>query len=319
MNTYGELGNGTTIDAHAPTPVAGVNATWTSSDTSIATIDVTGLATSVSPGTTTITAVFNGRSGTSTLVVLGRPTLSVARDGEGIVTSNVPGINCGTSCSAAYDANTMVTLTATAINGFSFVGWNGCDSASSTACTVTMNAARSIGATFGRPTLALQKLGNGRGHVLSSEPGIDCGPATSACMSTFDTGTALTLAASPSEGSLLGGWSGCDSVDGNFCQVTMNASKSITTSFTLQRFVLTVEKPGVGQGTVTSSPEGIACGSACAASYDYGTTVTLTATPALGSLFVGWTGCDAVSGATCVVAIKDARSIAANFVGVPLP
>ena len=40
-----------------------------------------------------------------------------------------------------------------------------------------------------------------------------------------------------------------------------------------------------GSGTVTSAPSGINCGTTCSASYDSGTQVTLTATPATGSTF----------------------------------
>jgi len=47
---------------------------------------------------------------------------------------------------------------------------------------------------------------------------------------------------------------------------------------------------GTGNGTVISSPTGINCGLACSASYATGTTITLTAIPASGSIFVGWTG-----------------------------
>ena len=51
---------------------------------------------------------------------------------------------------------------------------------------------------------------------------------------------------------------------------------------------LTVSKAGAGTGTVTSTPAGINCGTACAAAYATGTPVTLTATPAAGSTFTGW-------------------------------
>jgi DNA-binding beta-propeller fold protein YncE len=56
------------------------------------------------------------------------------------------------------------------------------------------------------------------------------------------------------------------------------------------KHMLTVTKRGTGQGTVTSSPSGIDCGSTCSASYTAGTTVTLTATAASSSKFTGWTG-----------------------------
>jgi hypothetical protein len=53
-------------------------------------------------------------------------------------------------------------------------------------------------------------------------------------------------------------------------------------------FTLTLAKAGTGIGTVTSFPEGIDCGGVCQASFDSGTTVTLTATPDNNSVFIGW-------------------------------
>jgi len=101
----------------------------------------------------------------------------------------------------------------------------------------------------------------------------------------------------------------------------MNAARSVAANFTLQTFPLTVKKAsplGVGDGTVTSSsnpgsPSQINCGSNCTVSFNYGTVVTLTASPALLSIFNGWTGCDSVSGTTCTVTIRAAKSVTANF------
>jgi hypothetical protein len=92
----------------------------------------------------------------------------------------------------------------------------------------------------------------------------------------------------------------------------------VTASFLLQRFTLSVTKAGIGSGTVTSAPGGINCGSTCSALYDSGTAVTLTATPGIASIFMGWSGCDTVSGATCTVAMSAAKSVTASFLGVPL-
>lgn len=55
---------------------------------------------------------------------------------------------------------------------------------------------------------------------------------------------------------------------------------------------LSIEKLGVGAGTVTSGPAGIRCGAACKGEFDRGPRVTLTATPAPHNRFVGWTGCE---------------------------
>ena len=136
-----------------------------------------GLATGPRVGSATITATFNGRTGSTTLTVGGgvSPTLTVTRDGNGVVTSSPTGINCGTTCSATYASGTVVTLTAAPLDGSTFTGWSGCDAVSGTTCTVTMNAAKSITAGFFTPILTVSKAGTGRGDVTSNPPGLDCG------------------------------------------------------------------------------------------------------------------------------------------------
>jgi len=59
-------------------PLNGRIVSWDSSDQSVATIDSTGLATSAGPGTTTITATSEGKSGTASLQVNPAPVTSVA-------------------------------------------------------------------------------------------------------------------------------------------------------------------------------------------------------------------------------------------------
>ena len=76
---------------------------------------------------------------------------------------------------------------------------------------------------------------------------------------------------------------------------------------------LTVSKVGTGAGSVASSPAGIACGATCAASFAYGTNVTLAATPAAGSSFAGWSGSGCAGTGSCVVAMTAARSVSAQF------
>jgi hypothetical protein len=83
-----------------------------------------------------------------------------------------------------------------------------------------------------------------------------------------------------------------------------------------QTLLLAVLK--TGNGTVASSPAGIDCGANCGAAFSYGTPVVLTASPAAGSLFVGWSG-DGCSGTTapCTVNMTQARAVTALF-GYPI-
>jgi hypothetical protein len=77
-------------------------------------------------------------------------TLQVNKSGggEGTVTSNVGGINCGVTCSAQINYNTVVTLLAAATNGATFVGWSGGGCSGTGFCVVTVSAATTVTATF---------------------------------------------------------------------------------------------------------------------------------------------------------------------------
>ena len=79
-----------------------------------------------------------------------------------------------------------------------------------------------------------------------------------------------------------------------------------------QQFTLTVATGVAGSGTVTPSPVGTACGANCW-SYAAGTVVTLTATPATGSTFAGWSGGCSGTGLTCTVTMNAPLTVTATF------
>ncbi|MGE5307329.1 MAG: InlB B-repeat-containing protein [Alphaproteobacteria bacterium] len=81
-------------------------------------------------------------------------------------------------------------------------------------------------------------------------------------------------------------------------------------------FNLTVSSTGTGSGTISSSPPGINCGATCSSSFDSGTVVTLTATPASGSTFAGWSGTGCTTGA---VTMSAAASCTATFTATANP
>jgi Divergent InlB B-repeat domain len=81
-------------------------------------------------------------------------------------------------------------------------------------------------------------------------------------------------------------------------------------------YPLSVAKTGFGSGTVTSSPAGIDCGVACSGSYAAGAVVVLHATPTTGSSFNGWSG-DCSGTGTCTLTMSAARSVSAEFAGMP--
>ncbi|MBK7660383.1 MAG: hypothetical protein IPJ28_15195 [Betaproteobacteria bacterium] len=75
-------------------------------------------------------------------------------------------------------------------------------------------------------------------------------------------------------------------------------------------FALAVSKAGAG--TVASTPAGIACGSTCVADFASGSVVSLSATPAPGSFFAGWSGACTGTGA-CSVTMDAAKAVTATF------
>ncbi|MFP5364050.1 MAG: InlB B-repeat-containing protein [Thermoleophilia bacterium] len=121
--------------------------------------------------------------------------------------------------------------------------------------------------------------------MTSAPAGIDCGED---CAQGYAPGAVVTLTAAPAaDGSSFAGFAGCDSSPtATTCEVTVDALKTVTATFTDPNPALTVTKEGsgagkagTGEGTVTSAPPGIDCGVDCTEEYAAGTDVTLTATP----------------------------------------
>ena len=91
---------------------------------------------------------------------------------------------------------------------------------------------------------------------------------------------------------------------GNFLSAQNSATNVIADS-------LTVKRAGSGTGTVTGA--GISCGNLCSAFLNSGTVATLTAAPASGKAFGGWTGGCTGSQLTCTVTVSGQVTVTATF------
>jgi hypothetical protein len=82
---------------------------------------------------------------------------------------------------------------------------------------------------------------------------------------------------------------------------------------------LTIYGPGEGAGTITSTPPGLDCntstGTGCSSTaFPLNSQVTLTATPASGSVFAGWSAnCQPANSTTCNVMMDNYTAVAAIF------
>jgi len=192
--------------------------------------------------------------------------------------------------------------------------------------------------------LHVNMAGDGEGNVLqdfgfaNTNPDVDCtlhgGVTVGDCLvSIVTTNTPpwdVELHASAFAGSAFQGWAvdptlivhGCRGIQ-DVCHLDLSLASDTTTHVNVFAFFttlpntnpLSVTKLGTGNGTVTSSPPGISCGVACDHSFAAGSTVTLQATPAVGSIFGGWGGACAGFGASpvCIVLMTDVRSVTATF------
>lgn len=237
--------------------------------------------------------------------------LAVATTGNGYVTSWIAGIDCRTGsvghsvCSSTFglDSPQAVTLTAHPTGPASvFAGWSGggCSGAAST-CTVTMDQARSVTASFAQSSfgLAVATNGTGAGTVTPNPTG-----------TYFAYGTVVTLTAAPDSSSEFTGWSGDCAGAQPTCTVTMDQARSVTATFALSSLELAVTTTGTGTGSVGQDPVG--------ATFDYGTVVTLTAEPDASSTFAGWSGDCVGAERTCTVTMDQARSVTASFTLSPV-
>jgi len=163
-----------------------------------------------------------------------------------------------------------------------------------------------IGLTY---SLEVLKAGSGTGKVTGSPAGITCG---SYCSATYLSGTSISLTSTASTGSTFSGWNGEGCSGSGTCVVNMTAPRSVTANFTLNTYKLSASK--TGSGKITSSPTGINCGTDCSEDYNYGTRVTLTATPASGWFFSSWGGrCLGVITTTCTITLDSAKSVSVKF------
>lgn len=144
--------------------------------------------------------------------------------------SSPDGINCPGTCSANFTSGTKITLTATAGTGYFFTGWQGSCSGTN-ACTLTITAATTVGATFTIGNgLTVAFAGAGSGTVKSTPAGIDC-PTT--CAASFPQNTQVTLKATPAATDAVAGWAGACTSTSASCSLTLNSSTNTSTTATV--------------------------------------------------------------------------------------
>jgi hypothetical protein len=272
-----------------------------------------------------------------------RLTVATAGDGGGLVRSGslvqcarAVGSTSG-ACEVPLTHGSLVTLTAIADERSEFKGWTGACTSREGDCTVTMTEARTVTATFVRPTATLVitgVAGSGRGTIRSQPAGIDCrvvGAATTGvCSFTFADRVSVTLLSTPDANNDFVGWGGecAASADADSCELELTTERSVSAAFSaLRQVVVRAATQSDGRGRVTS-PDGLDCtlngttaNGTCTVQVRDGAKVTLTAVPEAGvpslQTFGAWGGdCASSTGTTCNISVDGAnRAVTALFQG----
>lgn len=182
-------------------------------------------------------------------------------------------------------------------------------------------------------TLTVDATGTGKGATAGTSPStISCsanaGADAGTCEETVDPDTVIELTATPDANSIFTGWGDTcqqeSGADNSICTMTMAESATVQPNFDLASRKLTILGSGSGSGSVAGSPGSIACTSTagaesgtCSEDRSDGDVVTLTATPAQGSLFTGWQGCDEPSDNICAQTVTGGDDTVTATFGLP--
>ena len=131
---------------------------------------------------------------------------------NGSITLNPPG--------GVYNTGMVVTVTASPNIGYAFTNWSGDLTGPVNPTTITINGNKSVTANFVPvPTCTLTTSATNGSITLNPPGGI------------YNTGTVVTVTATPSNGYMFGSWSGDLTGSTNPATITMNGNKSVMANF----------------------------------------------------------------------------------------
>ncbi len=202
-----------------------------------------------------------------------------------------------TPTNGPYVNNTVINVTATPTNGWTFLSWLGDASGTNAVIALTMNRNKSVQALFGT-TLSTTVAGNG--SVALIPPG-----------GIYPFGTIIQLYAVPQSGNYFALWGNAGSGSSNPLNFTLtNANPTVSSVFgslSPGEFTLTVIPNGLGQ--VTVNPQ--------ANRYHSGDSVTLTPVPDAGQQFIDWSGDAGGTSSPLIVVMNPSKTITASFTRRP--
>ncbi len=212
------------------------------------------------------------------------------------------GTNTG---SGAYTIGSTVTIGSVANPGYTFVNWteNGTVISTSSSYTFTITANRNFVANYKIIPAANFAV------ILTSSP--LAGGSTDG-EGSYPNGTSVTITAAPSTGYTFVNWTdkttnAVASTSANYTFV-LSANRNFVANFVINTYTLNVTAVN---GTVVKNPN--------QATYNHGTSLTLTATPNAGYAFSSWSGDATGTNNPLTVNMNANKNITANFTLLPPP
>jgi hypothetical protein len=213
--------------------------------------------------------------------------------------SSSPAAGGTTTGSGSFAAGTNVAITATANNGYTFVNWtdNGSVVSSSSNFQLALNSSRSLVANF-RVIPSSQFA-----VILSSSPAAG---GTTDGEGAYSAGTSVTISAVPNIAYTFTNWTdkGTGAVVSTSANYTfaLATNRTLVANFAIKTFTLNVSATN---GTVLKTPN--------QTTYNYGTSVVLSATANSGFTFSSWSGDASGSNNPITVVMNADKNITANF------
>lgn len=206
-------------------------------------------------------------------------TLSVSPGGAGTTTG-----------SGDYPSGTFATIEAFPASGKTFTGWSGDFVSTNNPAQVFVNSDKAIIANFSGASFILTTVANPTSGGTITGGGI------------YASGVTANIEAFPSTNLVFDNWTGDISTTDNPTTVLMDGNKSVTANFILPSWSLVINSSPPDGGVVTG-----------AGTYTNGTEVLVTAIPAPGLSFIGWTGDLVSSDNPDTITMNGNKFVTANF------
>lgn len=204
-----------------------------------------------------------------------------------------------------YARGTAITLTASPASGYGFKNWAGTSSDTSNPTIVNISSDKHVLVTFELRfplTINNQVVTGPSANYTEGSVSVNPAPKDDG---KYAKDTTVVLTASPASGYRFDRWAGDASGNVTTTNITINSSKSVTAVFIKFYNLSTSVSPTEG-GSI--SPGG--------GTYDDGTTITLTASPASGYRFDRWEGDASGNTTTASITINSDKNVTAVFIKV---